>query len=116
LLHPLNWYAGVGDWPASVLGVGLLLFSMAYISLLVRFWRGSRSFQDLVNGGFTALILAFLLGAARSQPWHLLWPATLAGLSSSRKMQAVIVGLSGLMLAVQVSVEWAVPSLCFLVN
>jgi hypothetical protein len=94
--------------------VGLVLFSVAYIYLLVRFWRGSGSFQELVTSSFRALLLAFLLGAARSQPWHLLWPATLAGLSSSRKSQAVIVGLSGLMLAVQVSVEWGVPSIGFL--
>ena len=111
LLRPLNWYAGAGDWPASALGVGLAFFSVAYIYLLVRFWRGCGSFQELVNSGFVALLLVFLLGAARSQPWHLLWPATLAGLSSSRKTQAVIVGLSALMLAVQVSVEWAVPNI-----
>lgn len=114
LLRPLNWVAGAGDWPASVLGVGLMLFSVAYLYLLVCFWRGRGSFQELVNSSFMALLLVFLLGAARSQPWHLLWPATLAGLSSSRKTQAVIVALSGLMLAVQVSVEWAVPSIGFL--
>lgn len=116
LLHPLNWRVGVGDLPASVLGVGLCLFCIAYVYLLVRFWRGSSSFQELVDAGFMALLLAFLLGAARSQPWHLLWPATLAGLSGNRRTQAVIVGLSGLMLAVQVGVEWAVPSFGLLMD
>jgi hypothetical protein len=116
LLHPLNWRVGAGNVPASALGVGLLLFSIAYVYLLVRFWRGSSSFPELVDAGFLALLLAFLLGAARSQPWHLLWPATLAGLSGNRRAQAVIVGLSGVMLVVQVGVEWAVPSFGFLVG
>jgi hypothetical protein len=116
LLHPLNWRVGAGDLPAAVLAVGLFLFSIAYVYLLVRFWRGSGSFQELVDAGFMALLLAFLLGAARSQPWHLLWPATLAGLSGNRRMQAVVVGLSGLMLAVQVGVEWAVPGFGFQVD
>ncbi len=68
-----------------------------------------------MNVGFLALLLAFFLGAARSQPWHLLWPAALAGLSDYRWAVPVIVGLSGIMLAVQVGVEWAVPSFVFLV-
>jgi hypothetical protein len=116
LLHPLNWRAGAGVLPSSVLSVGLILFFVVCVCLLVRFWRGSSSLQELVDASLIALLLAFLLGAARSQPWHLLWPATLAGLSGSRRTQAAIVGLSGLMLAVQVGVEWAVPSFGFLVD
>ena len=115
LLHPLNWRGGAAGMPAMVLGIGLSLFLLAYVVLLVRAWRGSDSFQQLMNVSFLALLLAFLLGAARSQPWHLLWPASLAGLSDYRWAVPVIVGLSGIMLAVQVGVEWAVPNFSFLV-
>ena len=115
LLHPLNWRGGAAGTPALVLGIGLFLFLLAYVVLFVRAWRGSGSFQQLMNVSFLALLLAFLLGAARSQPWHLLWPAALAGLSDYRWAVPVIAGLSGIMLVVQVGVEWAVPSLAFLV-
>ena len=115
LMLPLNWSRGAAGMPALLLGVGLFLFLLAYGVLLVQALRGSGAFQQLVNVGFLALLLAFLLGAARSQPWHLLWPAALMGLSDYRWAVPVMVGLSGLMLVVQVGVEWAVPSFPFLV-
>jgi hypothetical protein len=114
LLHPLNWRDGAADLPALVLGIGLCLFLTNYAIIFVRALRGSGSFQQLVNVGFLALLLAFLFGVARSQPWHLLWPAALAGLSDYRWAVPVMVGLSGIMLAVQVGIEWAVPSFAFL--
>lgn len=109
-LLPLNWRGGAAGMPGLFLGLGLFLFALAYLILVWRFGRGSGSFQQMVNASFVVLLLAFLLGAARSQPWHLLWPAALAGLSDYRWAQPVVVGLSGIMLAVQVGVEWAVPS------
>lgn len=114
LLRPLNWRGGFAGKPAWMLGIGLSLLLLTYVVLLLRTSRGSGSFQELVNAGFLALLLAFLLGAARSQPWHLLWPAALAGLSDYRWAMAVIIGLSVIMLVVQLGVEWAVPSLTFL--
>ena len=110
LLHPLNWRSGASGMPTVILGAGLSLFALVYAVLVMRFWRGSGTFQQLTNAGFLAMLLAFFLGAARSQPWHLLWGAALAGLSNYRWAQPVIVGLSILMLAVQVGVEWAVPT------
>jgi len=115
-LHPLNWHLNTGHLPTVVLGTGMCLYCLAYLVIAVRFWRGSGSFQHLVNGSFWALLLAFILGAARSQPWHLLWPAALAGLSDSRWARRVLLGLSGVMLAVQVGVEWAMPGLRLLVD
>ena len=109
-LKPLNWSAGAGEMPSLVLAIGLCLYSIAYLVLLLRSWRGSGSFQQLVDSGVLVFLLAFVLGAARSQPWHLLWAAGIAGLSSKRWAQRLIVVLSGLMLAVQVGVEWGVPS------
>jgi hypothetical protein len=115
-LHPLNWHMGTGRLPTLVLGTGMCLYCLAYLLIAVRFWRGSGSFQHLVNSSFWALLLAFILVAARSQPWHLLWPAAVAGLSDSRWARRVVLGLSGLMLAVQVGVEWAMPGLRLLAD
>ncbi len=109
LMHPLNWRAGAAGLPALVLAVGLFLSVPIYLVLLVRAARGSGSFQQLANVGFVALLLTFVLGAARSQPWHLLWPASVAGLSDHRWAVPLVIGLSGIMLAVQVWVEWAMP-------
>ncbi len=108
-LRPLNWYVGAGQVPTLVLSVGLCMYGLAYLVLLVRFWRGRGTFQQLINSSFMALLLAFILGAARSQPWHVLWPAALAGISSNRRARSMVVGLSGIMMAVQVGVEWLVP-------
>ncbi len=111
LFQPVNWR---GESPATVpviLAAGLLLFLLTWCALLVKAWRENGSFQQLVNGSFVALLLVFLLGAVRSQPWHLLWGAALAGLSDYRWAPVALVSLSGLMLAVQVTVEWATPAL-----
>jgi hypothetical protein len=113
LLHPLNWRDGASGLPVVMLGVGLGLFLLAWGVLLVRVWRGSGSFQQVANAGFLAMGLAFVLGAARSQPWHLLWGAALGGLAEKRWVPPVIVGFSGLMLVMQVGVEWAQPVLAF---
>ena len=114
LMHPLSWRGGDDGLAALTLGVGLLLLFLVYSVLLVRTSRRSGSFQKLTNVGFLALLFTFVLGAARSQPWHLLWPAALAGLSDYRWAAPLIIGLSGIMLAAQVGVEWAVPTLAFL--
>jgi len=111
LFHPSNWRGASPATVPVILTVGLLLFLLAWGALLVQAWRGNGSFQQLVNGSFLALLLVFLLGTVRSQPWHLLWGAALAGLSDYRWAPAALVSLSGLMLAVQVTVEWATPAL-----
>ena len=111
LLHPLNWRGGYASQAALILGIGLLLLFFVYSGLLVRASRGSGSFQQLANVGFLVFLLTFFLGAARSQPWHLLWPATLAGLSDYRWAMPLVIGLSGGMLAAQVGVEWGMPGI-----
>jgi hypothetical protein len=68
-------------------------------------------FQKLMDVSFVVSLLAFVLGAARSQPWHLIWPAALAGLSTRRWAWPAVIGLSVVMLAVQVWVEWGAPGL-----
>ena len=110
LLHPLNWRGG-GVLPTLALGIGMSLLALIYVLILVRASRASGSFQRLVNLGFLAFLLTFLLGVARSQPWHLLWPASLVGLSDYRWAVPLCIALSGIMLAVQVGVEWATPGL-----
>ena len=116
LLHPLSWHLDSGRLPTLALGTGLCLYCLAYILIVVRFWRGSGSFQHLVNSSFLALLLIFIFGAARSQPWHLLWPAAVAGLSDNRWARGVVLGLAGVMLAVQIGVEWGMPGLRLFVD
>ena len=113
LLHPLNWRGGAASLLTLALGMGLCILFLAYILLLVRISRGNGSFQQLANVGFLALLLTFLLGAARSQPWHLLWPVAFAGLSDYRWAMPVVIALSGIMLVVQVGIEWAGPIFAF---
>jgi hypothetical protein len=112
LMHPLNWRGG-GVLPTLALGIGMSLLVLIYVLLLVRASRGSDSFQRLVNLGFLAFLFTFFLGVARSQPWHLLWPASLVGLSDYRWAVPLCIALSGIMLAIQVGVEWAMPGLTF---
>jgi hypothetical protein len=121
--------------PTLMLAVGLALFCAAYLfmtgRLLADLMRkgqgvahhaclpcrpasGSDSesrMQRLLNVGFVVSLLVFLLGAVRSQPWHLIWPASLAGLSAQRWAWPVIVALSALLLAAQIWVEWGTPGL-----
>lgn len=130
LLHPVNWGAhsgaagGVPDHlPTLLLTAGLLAFSVAYGVLTLRL---SRHFQvsaqagsvgrearlrEILDVSFVVSLLLFVLAAARSQPWHLIWPSTLAVLSGRRWAWPVIAGLSGLMLVGQIWVEWGTPGL-----
>lgn len=108
-LHPMNWHTGTGYLSGLLLGWGLFLFAAAAVVMVWRMVRRPGSLQQLVNACFAASLLAFVLGATRSQPWHLLWPATLAGLSDRIWAWPLVVGLSALMLVVQVWVEWGAP-------
>jgi hypothetical protein len=106
VLWPVNWRAGAAHLPVWGLGMGIGLFVIAYAVLV---WRGigsECSFQRLGNACFSASILAFLLGAARSQSWHLIWPAALAGVAGRRWAWPLVVGMSVIMLAVQLWAEW----------
>jgi hypothetical protein len=85
------------------------VFALAYAGLTWKFARGPGFLQHLANASFLAALLAFVLGAARSQPWHLIWPVALAGLSDRRWAWPVSLGLSAAMLAAQVWVEWGAP-------
>jgi hypothetical protein len=109
LLQPVNWQVGGENLASGAFGAGLLLFCGAYLVLLVWFIRGCGSFEPLGSAGFAALLLAFVLGFARSQPWHLIWPASLAGLADRRWAWPAVVGLSGILLVVQFWVEWGMP-------
>jgi hypothetical protein len=109
LLQPVNWQMGANNLVSGAFGAGLLIFCGAYLVLLVWFIRGQGSFEPLGNAGFAALLLVFVLGFARSQPWHLIWPASLAGLADRRWAWPAVVGLSGILLVVQLWVEWGMP-------
>jgi hypothetical protein len=91
--------------------LGLLAFSALYAALAGRVLQVGASFQELANACFIASLLAFVLGAARSQSWHLIWPATLAGMSDRRWAWPSVVALSGAMLVVQLWVEWGAPGM-----
>jgi hypothetical protein len=118
LIHPSNWQGDRGALPAQALTVGALLFAAVSVVLLWRSdrQRGSRSsleqygaFRHMADVSFVMSLLLFAFGAARSQPWHVIWPASLAGLSGRRWAWPAIIGLSALMLGVQVWVEWGAP-------
>jgi hypothetical protein len=109
--HPANWPRADGGWSGWGLGLGLVLFAAAYIVLAWRFARAEGSFQHLVNAGFAAALLAFLFGGVRSQPWHLVWPLSLAGLSDRRWAWPVVVGLAVVVFVAQFWVEWGTPGL-----
>lgn len=111
LLHPTNWQGGNDGLASAGFGLGLLMFCVGYAVLFIRLIRDRGSFQLLGNAGFTVFLLAFLFGAARSQPWHLIWPATLAGLADRRWAWPAVICLAGILLAVQLWVEWGMPGL-----
>ena len=111
VLIPVNAPHEARDVVAWATVGGLILLAMAYLWLLKRLQRSERSYQDVCNVGFVTLLLAFVLGAARSQPWHLIWPVSLAGLSDRRWAWPVVIVLSAVMLATQLWVEWGAPGL-----
>jgi hypothetical protein len=106
LLWPVNWRSGAAYPPALALLAGLGVFAIAFTVLVWWVMRGDLSLQQIGNACFFASLLAFLLGAARSQPWHLIWPVALAGVSDRRWAWPVVAGMSTLMLAVELWVEW----------
>jgi alpha-1,6-mannosyltransferase len=108
-VQPANWPGSGSGLPSELMILGLALFVLAYLGLLWWLVRRDGTCRTLCHGAFLALLLAFLLGAARSQPWHLIWAAALAGLSDRRWAWPLVAGLSVLMLAVQVWVEWGAP-------
>ncbi|NLF10498.1 MAG: hypothetical protein GX597_01775 [Anaerolineaceae bacterium] len=111
VLIPVNAPHEARDVVAWATVGGLILLAMAYLWLLKRLQRSERSYQDVCNVGFVTLLLAFVLGAARSQPWHLIWPVSLAGLSDRRWAWPVVIVLSAVMLVTQLWVEWGAPGL-----
>jgi hypothetical protein len=126
---PINWY-GV-EWLSSgflttiirlALVAGALVYVLVSTVLTRRFIQvfgmaeeaekaGLGPKQYLLDASFAAALLAFLLGAVRSQPWHLIWPVSLAGLSSRRWASPLSFGLSAMMLISQAWVEWGTPGL-----
>jgi hypothetical protein len=111
LSQPANWQVGGLEVSTWVLGGGLLLFLVVYLVMAWQFVRGPVQFERLADASFVVLLLAFLLGAARSQPWHLLWPAALASLSHRRWAWPVVACLSAFLLWGQIWVEWGAPGL-----
>lgn len=120
LFRPANWRGGDLSLAAWSLAVGLVMLVVVYAVLVSRMHRellsgaGSgqqRLFQRLLDVGFAVSLSAFVLGMARSQPWHLIWPVAWAGLSSRRWAWPVLVGLSAVMLVVQLWVEWGTPGI-----
>lgn len=111
LLRPANWQLDAGNTPARLMMVGLAVFVIVYLILMQRLAHGAVGLRRLMDAGFLVSLMAFFFGVARSQPWHLIWPAALAGLSERRWAGPVVAGLSFVMLAVQVWVEWGVPGL-----
>ncbi len=111
LLQPINWMEGWSDAGGWMLRIGLAFFVGAYAVLMGNLARGEASFQRLANACFLAFLLLFGLGAARSQPWHLIWSVALAGLSDWRWAWPVSVGLTAMMLGAQTWAEWGAPGL-----
>ncbi|MBN1659169.1 MAG: hypothetical protein JXA93_12230 [Anaerolineae bacterium] len=110
-LQPANWRGDAGTTPTWLLVIGLAIYLVAYLFIIRRLAAGDGSFHRLGDAAFAVVLLAFVLGAARAQPWHLAWPAALAGLSSQRWAWPVVIALSGVLMAGQVWVEWGMPGL-----
>lgn len=108
-LWPVSWRWGNTYLSSWAMGLGLLLFLVSWVVLVWRVLHGDGSAQPLLNAGFAASLLAFVLGAARSQTWHLIWPLALAGLSDRRWAWPMLVALTAVALAVQVWIEWGAP-------
>lgn len=109
LLEPANW-AGVGAALSSrLLAMGLVAYGLAMVWLLRRLSRGGVTFGRLASASFHASLLAFVLLGARSQPWYLIAPISLASLSEEKWSKPLAGGLGILMLGVQTWVEWGMP-------
>ena len=111
LAVPANWYVDVSNLPTLALGAGRVVYGLAYVPLLRGVSGDRRSQACLFDRVFVASLLIFVLGAARSQPWHLIWPAALAGLSRKRWAWPAVAVLSVAMLLGQVWVAWGAPGL-----
>jgi hypothetical protein len=134
----MQWMGAIQPYvPAGAMSAGLLIFGVVYGILTCRLartlraarWHGlsatnlwsaagcdpsidsGQAFQQVMDVSFLLALLIFLLGAARSQPWHLRWPLALAGLSARWWAWPVVIGLSVVMLASQVWVAWGAPGL-----
>lgn len=112
-LWPANWSYGLPNLATWGVRLGLLAFVALYAILAWRILQAGASFPKLANACFIASLLAFVLGAARSQSWHLIWPAAMAGLSDQRWAWPTVVALSVAMLVVQLWVEWGAPGIGF---
>jgi alpha-1,6-mannosyltransferase len=116
LLSPASWPGDPSSLPGWALGLGLLLFAIVYGFLLWRRIReaGSgkgRDFEVLANTCLTVSLLAFVMGFARSQPWHLVWALAWVGCASVRWASWTSIALSVVMLVAQAWVEWGTPGL-----
>jgi hypothetical protein len=111
MLHPLNWRADPAGLATWAITAGLAVFAVAYGILVYRFAEGQSSFHDLANTACTVSLLAIVVLAARSQPWHLIWPLSLAGLSDRRWSWPVVAVLAFVLLAGQVWVQWGAPGM-----
>jgi hypothetical protein len=107
MFRPGNWRGGAPELSPLALGLSMLLCVAACFVLARRVMKGGGSFQELANATFVAALTAFVLGAVRSQPWHLIWPAVLAALSDRRWVWPLVGALSAGMLIVQIGVEWS---------
>jgi alpha-1,6-mannosyltransferase len=106
LLRPANVPSALSTLSHEALLAGLGLFVLIYVAVLVRVGSRPGSVSGLMEAGFGLSLLAFILGAARSQPWHLIWATSLAGLAGKRWAWLVVIALGGLLLAGEVWVEW----------
>ena len=126
--------------PTLALVGGLFAFAVAYLYLIARLRLGLKEerfntclprmarrrrgrfslqkakAQQLFDASFTVSLLIFVLGAARSQPWYLIWPASLAGFSTQRRAWPALIALSAVMLLSQIWVEWGSPGLVTLIS
>jgi alpha-1,6-mannosyltransferase len=109
LLSPANALSALSTLSHEALLAGLVLFVLIYGAVLVRMGGRFDSISSLIEAGFGLSLLAFILGAARSQPWHLIWATSLAGLAGKRWAWLVVIALGGLLLAGQVWIEWGMP-------
>jgi hypothetical protein len=111
LLHPDNWQAGMASVASLAFSVGLALFALAYGFVALRLFRAGAPRDRTLESLFLVSLLAFVFGAARAQPWHLIWPLSLAGLVRWAWAWPVTIGLSAVFVLAQLWVEWGMPGL-----